>query len=130
MKRMKILELAPYVFIENHPSASRKQTGLAYMVRSICDMLASNNEVQVITQAVITKEMHVNSWMMVGRSYFDNFRHFKLRYFMQSIKNYMKCKELRFARTFLYCISAGRVEESINVWKPDVIDVHGITPGT
>ena len=51
---MKILELAPYVFIEGHKHGSRNQSGLAYMIRSICDMLAMEHEVQVLTQSILT----------------------------------------------------------------------------
>lgn len=123
---MKILELAPYVFIENHPSAARKQTGLAYMVRSICDMLASQgHDVHVLTQAVITQKMTVGKWEMVKREYATIFSHFKWRYLRLAIKNFFKYRDLGIARTLLYWLSAGQVEDYIKEWHPDVIHVHG-----
>lgn len=127
---MKILELAPYIFIENHYSASRKQTGLAYMVRSICDMLAREHEVRVFTQAVITQEMKVGQWLLLGRKYWNIFTHLKFRYLILALKNYKRYRQLGLARTFLYWLSAGQVEDYMRKWKPNVIHIHGIGPST
>lgn len=126
---MKILELAQYVFIEKHPSATRKQTGLAYMVRSICDMLSEENDVHVLTQSVISNKMQVGKWLMLKRTYTTILLHFKWRYLIQSIKNYRKYKDLGLMRIFLYWLSAGQVEDYIKQWHPDIIHVHSIGPG-
>ncbi len=123
---MKILELAPYVFIEGHKHGSRNQSGLAYMVRSICDMLAKEHEVQVLTQSIFSGEMMVSGWRLLQRSPITIISHFKYRYLKLALKLSKKKGTFSFSRVLLYCISAGQVEDYIKKWEPDIVHVHGI----
>lgn len=123
---MKILELAPYVYIEGHKHGGRNQSGLAYMIRSICDMLAKKHEVHVLTQSIFTEEMMVNGWRLLQRSTFTIISHFKFKYLKQALLLSKKRESLGMTRLLLYCISAGQVEDYIKEWKPDVVHVHGI----
>lgn len=123
---MKILELAPYVYIEGHKHGSRNQSGLAYMIRSICDMLAKKHEVQVLTQSILTEEMMVSGWRLLQRSIVTIICHFKFKYLKLAFQLSKKKDYLGFGRLLLYCISAGQVEDYIKKWKPDVVHIHGI----
>ena len=123
---MKILELAPYVYIEGHKHGSRNQSGLAYMIRSICDMLAKEHEVQVLTQSIFTEEMMVSGWRLLQRSIVTIICHFKFKYLKLAFQLNKKKGKFGFSRLLLYCISAGQVEDYIKKWKPDVVHIHGI----
>lgn len=123
---MKILELAPYVYIEGHKHGSRNQSGLAYMIRSICDMLATKHEVQVLTQSILTKEMMVGGWCLLHRSVVSIIRHFKFRYLKLALQLNKKKWNIGFGKLLMYCLSAGQVEDYIKKWKPEVVHVHGI----
>ena len=123
---MKILELAPYVYIEGHKHGSRNQSGLAYMIRSICDMLATKHEVRVLTQSILTDEMLVSGWRLLQRSIVTIICHFKFKYLKLAFQLNKKKGKFGFSRLLLYCISAGQVEDYIKKWKPDVVHIHGI----
>ena len=123
---MKILELAPYVYIEGHKHGSRNQSGLAYMIRSICDMLAKEHEVQVLTQSILTEERMVSGWRLLQRSTFTIMSHFKFKYLKLALLLSKKRESLGMSKLLLYCISAGQVEDYIKEWKPDVVHIHGI----
>lgn len=123
---MKILELAPYVYIEGHKHGGRNQSGLAYMIRSICDMLATKHEVQVLTQSILTKEMMVGDWCLLHRSFISIVRHFKFKYLKLAFQLNKKKWNIGFGKLLLYCLSAGQVEDYIKQWTPDVVHVHGI----
>lgn len=127
---MKILELAPYVFVEGHRYGSRNQSGLAYMIRSICDMLATNNTVHVITQSILTKTTDVNGWVLVRRDLFSIIASFKIRYFFQAIKLHQLDNSISIIRALLYSLSAGQVEQYIKSWEPDLVHIHGISSST
>lgn len=123
---MKVLELCPYVFIEGHPCGSRNTSGLAYMIRSVCDMLATDNEVRVFTQSIMTNEQSVSGWRLPKRNPLTIVTHFKWRY-LQLV--FQLCRNRGFAnfpRLLLYCLSAGQVEDYICKWKPEVVHIHGI----
>lgn len=127
---MKVLELAPYAYIEGHPYGSRNTSGLAYMIRSICDMVSTRNEVRLLTQSIFTDEQNVNGWLLVKRSLTTVLLHFKWRY----LRLFFKLREFDFKesklRLMLYCISAGQAEDYIRKWMPDVVHIHGIGPRT
>lgn len=124
---MKILELAPYVFVEGHRYGSRNQSGLAYMVRSICDMLATQNDVHVLTQSILTKKKKVNGWTLVRRNISTCLFHIKPCYIWLAIRLYYTDKSIRFAKLLFYCLSAGQVESYIRKWRPNVVHIHGIS---
>ena len=123
---MKILELAPYAFIEGHPHGSRNTSGLAYMIRSICDMVAIQNEVRLLTQSIFTREQNVNGWLLVKRSLATIMFHFKWCYIRLFFMIGNNEKKANIPRLFLYCLSAGQVEDYIRNWNPDVVHIHGI----
>lgn len=123
---MKILELAPYVFIEGHQNGSRNKSGLAYMIRSICDMLASKNEVRVLTQSILTCEQKVDGWTLLKRTKGTIIKHVKCHYIKLALKLYSKDKSVGLPRRLLYCLSAGQAEDYIKTWHPDVVHIHGI----
>lgn len=127
---MKVLELAPYAFIEGHPHGSRNTSGLAYMIRSICDMVATRNEVRLLTQSIFTGEQTVNGWLLVKRTLTKVLLHFKWRYFRLYWLLQKREKQTNPLRLMLYCVSAGQVEDYIRKWNPDVVHVHGIGPQT
>ncbi len=124
---MKILELAPYVFIEGHRYGNRNQSGLAYMIRSICDMLARSNEVHVITQSILTEDRTISGWHLAKRNLFSIITHVKIRYCILAIKLYKKDKSISFLKHLFYCLSAGQVDYFIKSHKPDVVHIHGIS---
>lgn len=123
---MKILELAPYVFIEGHKHGSRNKSGLAYMIRSICDMLGTRHDVHVLTQSVLTTAQVVNGWHLVKRNFSTILYHFKFPYLTLAYKMSRRDKSHGILRQLLYCISAGQAEDYIKKWKPDVVHIHGI----
>lgn len=123
---MKILELAPYAFIEGHPHGSRNTSGLAYMIRSICDMVATQNEVRLFTQSIFTSEQNVSGWLLVKRTPATVLQHFKWRYFRLFLIMRKRETRLNNLRLLLYCVSAGQVEDYIRKWNPDVVHIHGI----
>lgn len=123
---MKILELAPYVYIEGHKHGGRNQSGLAYMIRSICDMLATKHEVQVLTQSILTEDTVVSGWRLLHRSAISIIGHFKFKYLKLALLLSNKRESLGVSHLLLYCISAGQVEDYIKKWKPDVVHIHGI----
>ena len=110
---MKLLELAPYVYIGGHKHGGRNQSGLAYMIRSICDMLATKHEVQVLTQSIFTEEMMVSGWCLLQRSPITIISHFKFKYLKLAFQLYNKRDSLGISHLLLYCISAGQVEDYI-----------------
>jgi len=127
---MKILELAPYLFIEDHPHGSRNKSGLAYMVRSICDMVSKENEVHVLTQSIITKEQKVGDWILLRRNLFTVFKSIKFRYVAVALQMIRLEGLSKLPRVFLYALSAGQVERHITKWRPDIVHIHSITPYT
>lgn len=123
---MKILELAPYVFVAGHPQGERNTSGLAYMIRSICDMVATENEVHVLTQSIITKEYKVGNWLLLKRNFFTIFSNLKIKYIYLAFKLNQKDGFSNFIRRLIYCISAGQAENYIKKWNPDIVHIHTI----
>lgn len=123
---MKVLELAPYVFIAGHPHGERNKSGLAYMIRSVCDMVSTKNDVHVLTQSILTDEQRVGEWLLLKRNVFTVLTHFKLKYFLLAFKVNQHNGLLGFFRRLIYCISAGQAEDYIKQWQPDVIHIHTI----
>lgn len=123
---MKILELAPYVFIEDHKHGSRNKSGLAYMIRSICDMLGTRHDVHVLTQSVLTTAQVVSGWHLVKRNFSTILFHFKFTYLTLAFKMSRRDKSHGVLRQLFYCISAGQAEDYIKKWRPDVVHIHGI----
>ncbi len=125
---MKILLLAPYLFVDNHPYGSRNRSGLAYMIRAVADMLtAEGNEVKVLTQAILTEEMNVNGWTLAKRSPGTILKGLRFRYF----REYLRLLGTDFSgammlRNLFYFASGGQAETLIKTFKPDVIHIHGI----
>jgi len=77
---VKILELAPYIYVDNHPFAKRNQSGLSYMIRGIVEMLSVNNEVYVYTQSVLTTKTKVGKWTLLSKTLLGLIIHCKPRY--------------------------------------------------
>lgn len=127
---MKVLELAPYAFVEGHPYGSRNTSGLAYMIRSVCDMVSTRNEVRILTQSIFTREQKVNGWLLIKRTLTTVLLHFKWRYFRLFLIMRKREKHVNMLRLLLYCVSAGQVEDYIRKWNPDVVHIHGIGPQT
>lgn len=123
---MKVLELAPYAFIEGHPYGSRNTSGLAYMIRSVCDMVSTRNEVRLLTQSIFTREQNVNGWLLVKRTLTTVLLHYKWRYFRLFLLLRKRENLANPLRLMLYCVSAGQVEDYIRKWNPDVVHIHGI----
>lgn len=124
---MKILELAPYVFVDGHKYGSKNKSGLAFMTRSVCDMLASENDVHVITQSIFTPSQKVNGWTFVKRNIATILLHFKFRYFKLAVRMIRRENQVSRHKLLLYCLSAGQVEDYIKEWKPDVVHIHTIS---
>lgn len=125
---MKILELAPYIFIENHKYGSKNKSGLAYMIRAITDMLSKEgNDVYVLTQSILCEEMRVNDWHMLKRNFCIIGKHLRFKY----IKVFLKVQSTEISlksklKTLLYFLSGGQVEYEIRRLRPDVIHIHSI----
>lgn len=124
---MKILELAPYVFVEGHKHGSRNTSGLAYMIRSICDMLAPGNDVRVLTESILTGEQRVSGWVLLRRNLWTILGHFRWRYLRLAFRIWRQDKGLPLIKHLLYCLSAGQAESYIRAWKPDAVQVHIIS---
>ncbi len=125
---MRILLLAPYIFVDNHPYGSKNKSGLAYMIRAVADMLASEgNDVYVLTQSILTDEMKIGKWDLIMRNYWAIIKNIKFRY----LKEYFRVFKADFTcneriRALFYYLSGGHSEDVINKLKPDVIYIHSI----
>lgn len=126
---MKSLILAPYIFIDGHKHAARNKSGLAYMIRDIADMIATQNEeVFVLTQAVFTSKLAVGDFTMLTRKKINLFKGFKtpyLKYAYQIIRNghFSYTKKLRIV---LYFLTGGYTESVLKELKPDVVHINSI----
>jgi glycosyltransferase involved in cell wall biosynthesis len=125
---MKILELGPYILIQGHKHGMKNQTGFAYMFRDIVDMLADQHEVYVMTQSILTDEMHVGKWVLLKRSIFTIFRNFCWGYFVTALKfgNKFGMNFKQRLKIIFYFLSAGQVEAVIKTYRPDIIHIHSI----
>lgn len=127
---MRILELSPYIFIDNHKYASKNKTGLAYMVRGIVEMLSENNEVLVYTQSILTSKQHIGNWVLLKKTVFLLCLNVKFGYFKQMIPILRQYKQFREKiRIFYYFLSAGLLDKYCRIISPEVIHIHGIGVG-
>ncbi|MEY4011021.1 MAG: hypothetical protein RIT22_145 [Bacteroidota bacterium] len=123
---MKILELGPYILIQGHRHGMKNQTGFAYMFRDIVDILADQHEVFVITQSILTDEMHVGKWILLKRSIFTILSNFRWKYFLTALKfgNKFGLNLKQRFKVIFYFLSAGQVEAVIKTYRPDIIHIH------
>lgn len=123
---MKILELGPYILIQGHKHGMKNQSGFAYMFRDIVDMLADQHEVYVMTQSILTDEMHVGKWVLLKRNIFTIFCNFRWKYFVTALKfgNKFGMNFNQRLKVIFYFLSAGQVEAVIKTYRPDIIHIH------
>lgn len=126
---MKILELAPYAYLENKKSFHRNRSGLAYMVGDIVEVLSLYEEVYLLTQSYFTKkELYLKNLHICGKKWWDIFFNTKYKYFKNGLK---AIKGMEVSRGYklkiiFYFLTQGYVEKVIKNVKPDVVHIHTI----
>lgn len=127
---MKVLIVAPYIFIEGHKHGSRNRSGLAYMIRDIADMLSEQGaEVFVLTQSVFTNQIKVGKFVMLPKKFVHLLKGFKKIYFKYALKaiNFDKIPFSKKLRILMYFLIGGYMESVIKKLKPDVVQIHSIS---
>lgn len=126
---MKVLLAAPYIYIKGHKHGSRNQSGLAYMIRDIAEMLSDQGaEVYVLTQSVFTEKMKVGNINMLPKQLIHMVIGCKAAYLKYALKairkeSYSISKKVRI---LMYFLTGGYLESTINRIKPDVVHIHSI----
>jgi len=127
---MKILLVAPYIYINEIKRTRRNNTGLAHMVKDIVEMLNKNGqEVFVLTQSILTTKKYIGGFVMISRTVLDIIRGFDLSYLRYASRIILieKLPIIRSLKIIVYFMTGKHMERVIKGVKPDVVHIHTIT---
>ncbi len=120
---MKILIVAPYVYIKDWPEFAKNSTGFGIMVRDIFESISALTDTYLLTQ-VIT-EGHDN---ILRHKWKDVFISANLRDWARGLKmfsGYHQSVVSRF-KYFYYGLNGGTLRKTIKSLNPDVVHIHGL----
>ncbi len=125
---IKVLTAAPYLFIPNHKYGSRNQSGLAYMIRDIVDMLSDEMAVDVISQSILSNGERVSNWNLLPKNLWLLLKSIKWSYiklWFLLCKN-GKCKLDKTIKILFYCLTGSYTESLLKKNDYDIIHIHSI----
>lgn len=124
---MRILQLVPCIYCKENVWTRNNQSGLALMIRRICDNLAIDNKVYVFSRRVFSVGKDISNWHLCRRTIGTYIRHSSLsgiKYWWRLFPYYRSWKET--VSMLLYFTAIGEVKHLIKRVKPEVIHIHGI----
>lgn len=121
---MRILVLTGNAYFDD-PSFSKSKSGLGYAVSSMCEQLAKDNEVFLLTQSGFTNAKVLNGVKILRKRWIDVFSGFSLKYIR---KWFIDTRTISFLsdiklRTFAYYLTGKYAEKQIKKLRPDIVSI-------
>lgn len=127
---MRIFEMAPYAFFENETGFVKNNSGLAFAVSDICTNLRKKgNDVFLITQSGITNKKVVSGISICSRTWIDIFRTISIKNISIAIRavHGLEVPCAHKLKVILYFLSEKHIEKQIELIKPHIAHIHGIS---
>lgn len=122
---MKILHITPYITNNQHTAFLRNQTGFGYMVHDIAEYVGKVENVDLFAVMCLTPPMEMNSFSVVGRSWWKVVSNLSIMAIVDGI-SFLKKYKLPVSerlRAFYIFLAMGQISRIVKNY--DLVHIHG-----
>ena len=129
---MRVLVLAPYISVQGHRWLGRNITGFGLMVRDICEAIAGDASVDVLTNALVPEVAQLSGVRILRCRRSDLVLHARVEYMLSALRALWSFKPglSSVARLLRYYYACGHCHHVVRNGGYDIVHIHGVVFGT